>query len=238
MSLSLEDRFKRLLPSWFYYRRKIGSELRRGEPEFGLLAELVPDRSGTAVDVGCNRGLYSYVLSGLCRRVLAFEPNPDLAGFARAKLPRNVELHQLALGAKPGTAVLHIPVDLRGREDHLKASLASTGGSAGTRRFSVEVRTLDSFDTADVRFIKIDVEGTELDVLAGAAGTIARDRPVLLVELLVGNHGDALEAIGTICATYGYDAFIATGDGLAAAMPFLDGGGKPPSRNVVFKPAA
>jgi FkbM family methyltransferase len=236
MSLSLEDRLKQLLPGSFYYRRKIRSELSRGEPEFRLLADLIPDRSGIAVDAGCNRGIYSYVLSGLCRRVLAFEPNPDLVRFARRMLPKNVDLREMALGAAPGRAVLHIPVDARGREDHLKASIATGEDGAAVRRHEVEVRPLDSFDTASVRFIKVDVEGTELEVLAGAASTIARDRPVMLVELFVGHH-DPRSAIETICETYGYDAFVATGQGLSPAMPIIDAGGKPPSRNVIFKPA-
>ena len=233
MSLSLEDRLKQLLPGWFYYRRKVRSEIGRGEPEFGHLEGLIGDRAGMAVDVGCNRGIYSYVLSRLCRKVLAFEPNPDLAAFARRMLPANVEVHGLALGASHGRSVLHIPVDARGRDVHLRASLSEE--SASERRHEVEVRPLDSFATEAVRFIKIDVEGTELAVLAGAAATIARDRPVLLVELLVGHH-DPRPAIDEVCRTYGYNAFIATKERLVDAVSCLEGGGKPPSRNVVFMP--
>lgn len=233
MSLSLEDRLKLLLPGSLYYRRKVRSEIGRGEPEFGHLDRLVGERAGTAIDVGCNRGIYSYALSRLCRRVLAFEPNPDLARFARHMLPANVEVHEMALGAAQGRAVLHIPVDARGRDVHLRASLS--GAQPRERRHEVEVRPLDSFATEAVRFIKIDVEGTEMAVLAGAAATIARDRPVLLVELLVGHH-DPKPAIDEVCRTYRYDGFVATRDGLVDAMACIDGGGRPPSRNVVFMP--
>lgn len=233
MSLSLEDRLKMLLPGSFYYKRKVRSEIERGEPEFGHLGQLVGDRAGTAIDVGCNRGIYSYALSRLCRRVLAFEPNPDLARFARRMLPANVKVYEMALGAAPGHAVLHIPVDAKGRDVHLRASLSEA--QTRERRHEVEVRTLDSFAIDKVSFIKIDVEGTEMAVLAGAAGTIARDRPVLLVELLVGYH-DPKPSIDEVCRIYGYDGFVVTRDGLKDAITCIDGGEKPPSRNVVFMP--
>ena len=46
----------------------------------------------------------------------------------------------------------------------------------------VQTRTLDSFDLAECQFIKIDVEGHELEVLNGAKETLARCRPTVLVE--------------------------------------------------------
>jgi hypothetical protein len=49
---------------------------------------------------------------------------------------------------------------------------------------TVEVRTLalDEVDAARVDFIKLDVEGMELEALQGAEKTIERSRPVLLIE--------------------------------------------------------
>ena len=85
MALSLEDRLKMLLPGALYYPRKVAKEMAKREPELGLLASLVP-RGGTAIDVGCNRGIYSYQLSKLCDRVIAFEPHPDMAPL-RPRLP-------------------------------------------------------------------------------------------------------------------------------------------------------
>ncbi|MFP3423286.1 FkbM family methyltransferase, partial [Bacillus sp. SIMBA_161] len=76
----------------------------------------------------------------------------------------------------------------------------------------MSVTSLDSIDTKNVRFIKIDVEGTELDVLDGARRTIARDRPLLLMELLAGAYADSTSSIEKICRTYGYDAAIVDGD--------------------------
>lgn len=73
MSISIEDQLKRLIPGPFYYWHKIAKELSRGEPELLRLREIAGN--GTAIDVGANRGYYSYALSKVATRVEAFEPN-------------------------------------------------------------------------------------------------------------------------------------------------------------------
>ena len=73
-----------------------------------------------------------------------------------------------------------------------------------------------------MRAIKIDVEGSELAVLAGGRETILRDRPPLIVELLTGAHADPAAATETICATYGYAAWLVTQDGeRVEALPVI-----------------
>jgi hypothetical protein len=49
--------------------------------------------------------------------------------------------------------------------------------------FEVRATTLDSFDFDNIGFIKIDVEGHELEVLQGAEQTIRRNTPTLMVEI-------------------------------------------------------
>jgi hypothetical protein len=68
-----------------------------------------------------------------------------------------------------------------------------------------EIRTLtiDSFGLAPLDLIKIDVEGMELEVLAGAAQTIGRCRPIILVEhLKTGRH-----ALVAAFAPHGYHLY-------------------------------
>ena len=50
-----------------------------------------------------------------------------------------------------------------------------------------------------VRFVKADVEGSEREVLDGARATIARDRPIILLELLSGTHEDPATDTAAIC---------------------------------------
>ncbi len=96
MRLSLEDRIKSLLPPGLYYPYKVIREARGTEPELAILRDIVPVGC-TAIDVGANRGYYSWALAGIAGRVEAFEPNPVLADFARAKLGTKARIHKVAL---------------------------------------------------------------------------------------------------------------------------------------------
>src|ERR1700738_1086116 len=99
-----------LTPPSAYYRRRIAAEARAGEPGRGGVDKLMR-RGGTAVDVGANQGFFAYALSELADRVVAFEPNPDYALFARVMLRGRAEVHRLALADKPGRAAFRVPID-------------------------------------------------------------------------------------------------------------------------------
>src|SRR5262249_54509517 len=101
MSLSLREKLTMLMPPSLFYRRRISEEACSGEPDLATLAELVP-RGGTAVDVGANQGVFAYALSAIADRVVAFEPNPDYAFFARWMLRGRADLDELALSDSRG----------------------------------------------------------------------------------------------------------------------------------------
>jgi FkbM family methyltransferase len=241
--LPVREMLTLLMPPSAYYRRRIAAEARAGEPEVAVLDQLMR-RGGTAVDVGANQGFFAYALSALADRVVAFEPNPDYALFARIMLRGRAEVHRLALADKPGSAAFHVPIDHDGAVLHLAGSLKGTHGQfPRTRTHQVEVRTLDSFALTDVRFIKVDVEGSEREVLDGATATIARDRPALLLELLSGTHADPGGYTAAICDAFGYDAFIVQHGEKIPALPAIAALGKNTSwgteiesRNVLFLP--
>lgn len=203
----------RLVPSALYYRRRLADEAEWGEHELDVLSEIMAP-AGTAVDVGANQGFFAYAFSRIADRVEAFEPNPDYADFARAMLGARARVHAVALSNRSGRAEFVVPVSEEGTALHLGGSLktAAAAQQGRTQRFEVEVRTLDSYAFREVRAIKIDVEGSEMEVLEGGRETILRDRPTLIVELLTGAHADPAALTETICATYGYDAWLATRD--------------------------
>jgi FkbM family methyltransferase len=241
--LPLREMLTLLTPPTAYYRRRIAAEARAGEPELNVLGRLMR-RGGTAVDVGANQGFFAYALSELADRVVAFEPNPDYALFARVMLRGRAEVHRLALADKPGRAAFRVPIDHDGTVLHFAGSLKDAHGQFPRyRSYKVEVRTLDSFALTDVRFIKVDVEGSERDVLDGATATIARDRPALLLELLSGTHADPVGYTAAICDVFGYDAFIVQRGEKTPALPTIAAlgtntswGTEIESRNVLFLP--
>jgi FkbM family methyltransferase len=51
-----------------------------------------------------------------------------------------------------------------------------------TETYSCDIVALDNLDLDPVDFIKLDVQGSELDALRGAAATLERDRPTLMIE--------------------------------------------------------
>jgi FkbM family methyltransferase len=169
-----------ILKGWFtwrfYYWRMLLANY--GEYELRLLRQYVP-RDRLAIDVGANNGIYAYHLSRYARSVVAFEPN---MGFGRALrvLPRNVTVRFEALSSATGALPLHIPAAEAGEAEGW-ATLEATDLPVA-RSIDVPVRRLDDLDLGQIGFIKIDVEGHEMAVLAGATATIRRDRPTLLVE--------------------------------------------------------
>lgn len=143
-----------------------------------------------AVDVGCHKGAYTYWMRrrvGVAGTVLAFEPQPGQVDYLRhvfaAMRYRNVILEPKALSDAPGRLPLHIPI---GPGLTHAASLVDGKSQDGPcRTIEVEVTTLDAV-LADRQqgpaLVKIDVEGHESAVLAGARETLGKYRPALLVE--------------------------------------------------------
>lgn len=138
----------------------------------------------TAIDVGANSGLYSYKLSKQFQKVLAFEINDDLTQELSAYNPGNIQIINQGLSSRSDRAVLYIPV-LEGRPLTGWASL-QPGNCPNAQEHvekSVEICQLDTFQLQSVSFIKIDVEGHEVEVLKGACETIKRHRPHLMIEI-------------------------------------------------------
>src|SRR5260370_36850745 len=93
-----------------------------GEPELAVFAKLVR-RGGIAVDVGANVGFFAYALADIADHVLAFEPNPDYAFFARWMLRGRAEWRALRLSTVSGRGALYVPFFDPGVLLHLAGSL-------------------------------------------------------------------------------------------------------------------
>jgi FkbM family methyltransferase len=191
------------------------ARLRGCEPELGILDRLGPSR-GTAVDAGANEGLYTYRLANLYDRVQAFEINPNLAAKLERMASTNVTVHAVGLSSHEGAGVLRIPI-YRGRPLNGWASLEAGNCPVAERyeEVAVAVRPLDAFGLSDVSFVKADVEGHELELLAGARETLARNRPVILMEIKEAN----LSAVRALLADWGYaERSIAKMTGIAGSV--------------------
>jgi len=163
-------------------------------------------RPGAVVyDVGANVGFFSLLagrVAGPAGAVEAFEPSPDAALALRANVAINgmtqIRVHQTAVARSHGRAeFLLLPEPsqshLKERSPHREASDTIT----------VEVTSIDeavgSLGLRPPDMIKIDTEGSEVDVLEGARRTLTKHRPVVICEL----HKTNLEIL-ELLADLGY----------------------------------
>jgi FkbM family methyltransferase len=204
-------------PKWRLPLQVEWLRLRRALEDEMVILNSLPLSYKTAVDIGANRGYYSYLMSKAFDRVEAFEPNPGVVQRLRDYNASNVHVNLLAVSSKPGEAILYIPI-VNGVEYTGWASFdrANLGHCSTFRELDVTAITLDSLGLPDVSLIKIDVEGHEIDVLSGSRETIRTYRPVLIVETRPANR----RAAASFFAELQYEAFLAEGREL---RPLLEG---------------
>ena len=165
---------------YLYLLHRLSGE---AEPELIHLSK-IQQRQGVAIDAGANVGFYSYAMARIFKRVYSFEANPGITGDLKSCGLPNVQIFDVGLSSTEGHMTLYTPIL---HDVHLDgwASL-SPGNCPDTHRDSektIMVKPLDSWNLTDISFIKIDVEGHELEVLAGGIQTISSCRPTVLVEV-------------------------------------------------------
>lgn len=183
----------------------------RYEPEVALLPALCV-KGRTGVDVGAALGAYTWPIWRYSSSCVAFEPNPAQAKYLRKAFGRSVRVEECALSDGAGFFDFVIPLDSIGRADgqgSLEIDVVSKLGVA--HAFSVECKRMDDLDIKNVGFIKIDVEGHEEKMLAGATGLIARDRPNILIESENRLGQDHVDAVRNYFAARDYVGFFLIG---------------------------
>jgi FkbM family methyltransferase len=154
----------------------------RGEVELPLLAHIVPNR--VSIDVGAAKGLFVYFLRKYSKSVIAFEPNPHVFKLLNSINYSNVRFVCAAAASTNGTSVFYVPKDKDGRMHSNVGSLQKNATFSDKEDFDVQTLRIDDVARgADVGFIKIDTEGTELDVIMGSLEVIKSCRPVLFIEI-------------------------------------------------------
>jgi FkbM family methyltransferase len=155
--------------------------------------------SGDVVlDIGANVGSHTTFLSRLTRatgRVLSFEPVPQSFRQLEKNIRRkgrfgNVTASQLAIGSprEPGGSVLMQAPGTELTHAALARHAANAWADADTvQSFTVKISSVDAEAASHrlfrVDFIKVDVEGAELEVLRGARRTIERHQPLIYCEI-------------------------------------------------------
>jgi FkbM family methyltransferase len=158
-------------------------------------------------DIGANVGFFTVIgakLVGPTGRVFAFEPAPANADRVRHNVAlnsfANVTLLEKAVAQHAGQAELLVTSYSGG------AALASVGTLGDVQeRIAVEVVSIDELIAQGAlqppTFVKIDVEGAELDVLRGMVDTLATHKPLIIYEVDDEDEGRFQQKLAA-CATY------------------------------------
>jgi FkbM family methyltransferase len=198
---------------------------RKDDRHLNLLLRFGMRKNSNFLDVGANRGQFLARIDRLAPegRHIAYEPLPDLADELVRRFPR-IEVRQCALSDHDGES-LFVNVVEAGFRGLSGLAESSRIDRSGLRTETMRVRTerLDDHmpDGWFPDFLKIDVEGSELAVLRGAAETLRRAQPVVAFE-----HGwqDEVtdELYSLLCDQIGLRLFDMDGNGPLERREFYD----------------
>jgi FkbM family methyltransferase len=169
------------------------------------------------VDVGCHKGFFLRHMLRLSPMGdhFAFEPIPRLyRKLEREFSAERVRIFPYALSSSAGLSSFHFNRDNPAFSGFLRRKYLSAEDRVDI--VEVEVRTLDSIipDDISIDLMKIDVEGAELQVLAGASRTLERSHPVIVFEFGTGSaeyYGTTPNDMYSLLTSYGYDLFTLSG---------------------------
>lgn len=159
----------------------------------------------TVFDVGANFGYYTVLFGmgvGAGGRVIAIEPVPTTASFLKDTVALNgyagfTQVVEAAATANAGRQ-LHLLMP------HNEPKNATIVGDAHPNAITVPSCTIDQLAAGldRVDLVKIDVEGAEIDVVAGMRETIERHRPSILLEYNAARYADPLGFLEGLLRTY------------------------------------
>jgi FkbM family methyltransferase len=165
-------------------------------------------KGGTFIDVGVNKGDYALLaasLVGPTGKVVAIEPAPDNCSWIRRSIEANyfsiIDLIEAAATETSGSSQLYL-----GK----KSGWHSLYQGAGVSSTTIDVKTIALDDLGDGELnpdlIKIDVEGAEHRVLAGAAAIVDRCRPTFVLDIHP-HLGADIDSVETFFRSRNYHAF-------------------------------
>jgi len=147
------------------------------------------EETSVCIDVGCNRGdilkiMMYYAPKG---RFLAFEPLPDLyKDLVHSFAAENIKLYDIALSNSRGNSTFNYVISDPGYSGFKKRHYDKL--HEDDKQIIVKTDLLDNIvhDEERISFIKVDVEGAELQVFLGAQKTIKRNKPMIIFEFGLG----------------------------------------------------
>jgi FkbM family methyltransferase len=148
------------------------------------------DNRRICIDIGANVGLWACDLVKSFVEVIAFEPVAEFREcFEKNVKSSNYRIMPVALGREESFIEMNV---VQGNTGHSHINLESFG------KGTIPLKTLDSYNFTNIDMIKIDVEGFEEEILAGAIKTITLNKPIIVVEQQKHEYKDAMTDLPSI----------------------------------------
>jgi FkbM family methyltransferase len=151
--------------------------------DFNLFSNFL--NGGTVLDIGANVGLTSILFAQASEKVFAFEPSlntfRNLSINVQSSKYSNLHLFRFGLGSRNENRIL-----ITSPGSSVSSYVLTNDTHSEYQQEIIQIKKLDkvykSINISNVTFIKIDVEGNELDVLFGATKLLKQYRPVVVLE--------------------------------------------------------
>ena len=203
-----------------YYYNPLRRQMRLANESF-LASYMTPEKGKSLVDAGANWGMWALFVARQGFEVYAFEPAPETFKVLKNKAEnyKNLHVYPCALGDCNSVGKI-------GLGSHIWDG--GVMGSDKKEAISVEICALDSQKLKNVGVIKIDTEGYEKPILAGAKNLIAKEKPRLIIEVhkktgvASQTHAEEFIKIKKILEDFGYSwVTLARRVGLRESAPFI-----------------
>ena len=182
LSLRKSDEYSKIL---FVYRRQHISLL-IGLSRFDFRS-LTTESKATCLDIGANIGYVSAYLAmrNDVDRIFSFEPNHETFEILKINASYYVKINpnQILVGQSSGVGI-HLPNTINSA--HSRTASGQEDLSRSLDRNSIPMVSVDDFvkkNGLEIHFMKIDVEGHEIEVLEGARRTVGSHAPLVLLEI-------------------------------------------------------
>ena len=134
-----------------------------------------------AVDIGGNIGFWSKDFCEKFENVIIFEPDSSNLECLKENLQtyKNFTLHEVGLGSKEETKEFYTSPTTSGGHSFFRDQIFEEG----VGKITLQVKRLDDYNLTGLDLIKIDTQGSELDILEGGKDTLINNNCVLNVEI-------------------------------------------------------
>lgn len=219
---NLAEKLQFIFPEFYkkrFFKKLIGLNKenfveRKAEPEMVWLKNYLK-KDDVFIDIGANVGAYIFITNDVLKpeNIFGFEPNSQLHNRLRRIFPKN-NFSKTALSDENTEAEFKIPI-VGGKQIASRGTLQKKFKEKNEEKSVIHKVMVLKFDDwaekqgfSKIDFIKIDVEGNEMQTLRGAKRSLKKFRPTLMVEMEQRHHPEPLKNLISEIESWNYEAYV------------------------------